>query len=277
MMNKTPFSTLRIAAQAAIVAFAAGAARSQPAAPPAAAPGQQVPPGQILFQQFCIVCHGPMLQGSPLGPSLTTQEILSKSDRDLTKRIAEGSQQFGMPAFGRGLSKDEIASLVDYLHVVQKRITERRGAQMAKPSPIAVGGDARKGEELFKGKARCIECHSVYYTGGTVGPDLTTISERLSPGEIYEAIKEPSKKVAREFQAKTITTPGGKSVTGRFRNETQTTIQIADPTGALWTTHFRAEGTKVETSKKSLMPEGLLDALSEDEAKNLFAYFAELK
>ncbi len=232
--------------------------------------------GQLLYSSFCIICHGPMGQGGPLGPAIISPTVGAMGDRDIARRITEGNLQAGMPAFGRGLERSEIDALVGYIRVLQKRVADNRARKTA-VNPIPEGGNVANGEQLFRGKASCSQCHSVFYAGGMIGPDLSHVAERLSSGEIYEAVATPSKKVAREFGLKKLTTKDGKTIQGRFRNETNDSIQILDASGTLWTTYFRKDFASLESPKESPMPEKLLEKLSPEEAKDLFAYLNDLK
>lgn len=68
-----------------------------------------------LFAQYCVVCHGPKLEGA-IGPSLR-REFFSRSNSDagIESVIRAGYFQTGMPAFGAILSATEIESLVGYI------------------------------------------------------------------------------------------------------------------------------------------------------------------
>lgn len=233
--------------------------------------------GKVLFQQFCVICHGGRGEGGQLGPALTSAKLAAAADRDIFSTIANGNVEKGMPMFGRSLLRDEMTALVAQVRQFQQKSTERAASQPAKPSPIPPGGSAANGEKLFKGKGGCIDCHSIFFVGGVVGPDLTKVAERMGQGEIYESVAEPSKKINRDFRAKVITTKDGKKIEGLFRNETAETVQILDKTGSLWTTYFKKDVQSVENKKESLMPEGLLGKLNEAEAKDLFAFLYELK
>lgn len=267
-MKSTPYELFALLLTLALPSFSA--AQQSPTA--AAAEN----PGKSLYQAFCFLCHGGRGEGGELGPSITSTKVMAATDRDLYSSIANGFVDKGMPMFGRSLTRAEIDALVVYVRELQQRDSSR-SASRAQPSPIPAGGDVIKGEALFKGKAGCFDCHSTFFAGGTIGPDLTKVAERLNQNAIYEAVATPSKRITRDYAAKTITMKSGKTIEGIFRNETPETIQILGKDGALWTTYFKKDLASIETRKESLMPAGVLEKLSPEETKDLFAYLYALK
>lgn len=134
----------------------------------------------------------------------------------------------------------------------------------------ATGGNPRQGEAIFA-KAQCVKCHRFGNKGDGVGPDLTTVSQRFQRKEILESLLFPSQVISDQYASKTITTSEGQTITG-----------IVAPLGGSAVAVLQANGEKVtiqkdeisETapSKKSVMPEGLLNQLSLEEINDLFAY-----
>lgn len=240
---------------------------------------EQVAQGRELYQQFCLVCHGAKGQGTTLGPTITSAALTAGPDADLARVISQGRAANGMPMFGRSLEREEIDNIVAYVRTLQNASAEQRSEQSAESSPIDVtAGDIRKGQELFRGKASCVQCHTTFFVGGSVGPDLSEIARTRSQADIHKAVTEPSDKVLREFRAKKIMTKDGRTFVGRFRNETPDSVQILNEDGTLWTTYMQSDLTSGETLRdQSLMPDNLLAPLSEDETRDLFAYLYSLK
>ena len=135
----------------------------------------------------------------------------------------------------------------------------------------------RRGEALFNGAATCIECHSYYTRGGVIGPALNAYGSRLSEAEIRQAVVSPSETIAEGYGSKELALKDGTIVRGRFRYETDTTVQILGDDGALWTTYFKSDARSVKDLEISLMPHGLLDALSEADQNALIAFLVSLK
>ena len=78
---------------------------------------------QVLYQRFCLACHGPQGKGDgsmgavmfPRVPDLTSQKIRDKSDADLLKIIRDGTRTTAMPAYTHRLTPEELRGLVAYI------------------------------------------------------------------------------------------------------------------------------------------------------------------
>lgn len=135
-------------------------------------------------------------------------------------------------------------------------------------------GEADKGAAVFA-KAQCAKCHRVGERGERLGPDLTSLSKRFMRKEILESILFPSHVISDQYASKTVVTTDGKQYTG-----------IVALGAAGETVILQADGKKIallddqieETiaSKKSSMPDGLLNDLSLEEISDLFAYLGVL-
>lgn len=235
--------------------------------------------GKELYQQFCLVCHGSRGQGSTLGPALTAAGVASAPDTDIARTITQGRTAQGMPMFGRSLERWEIQDVVAFVRTLQDASAEKKAAQKDEASPIDVsGGDARHGQDLFRGKANCAQCHTTFFTGGIIGPDLSDVARTRSQAAIYEAVTQPSKKVLRDYRGRRLVTRNGETIVGRYRNETPESVQILNREGNLWTTYQKSDLQSDDTLRdESLMPDNLLAPLSPDEVKDLFAYLYSLK
>lgn len=128
-------------------------------------------------------------------------------------------------------------------------------------------GDATRGEVVAKGK-NCLTCHA-----GTraLGPDLGGAASRLSREDLFVSILDPHRNVAPAYQTTVIATRDGEILEGMVLFESGDGVMIQ--TGA--STMMRVAGDQIESRKagdRSLMPEGLLDGLSETELGDLYAY-----
>lgn len=231
---------------------------------------------ELIYGQYCAACHGSTGKGSIIGPSLVSMQAKAMSDADLHNAIADGSQEAGMPMFGRGLTRGELTRLVEFVRSLQSKARVRNPRTEAK-APIAADGNVIAGELLFFSKGRCSQCHTVFDSGGIAGPDLSHIGSRYGPGQIYEAITRPDKKVDRDFRSMNLTTADGTQIFARFRNDNKSTVQLLDESGKLWTTYFKAEVQSADRTRDSLMPGDLLEALTDDERKDLLTFLTGLK
>jgi len=135
------------------------------------------------------------------------------------------------------------------------------------------GRDFDRGKELFSA-TRCVACHRYFDEGGSNGPDLTGASGRFSVRDLLESIVEPSKVISDQYAAVVIATADGKTVTGRIINLNVDSIYIntdmLDPNAITIVNRNIIES--METSKVSMMPDGLVDTCTVDEIKDLIAY-----
>jgi mono/diheme cytochrome c family protein len=91
------------------------------------------------------------------------------------------------------LSEDEIYAITDYLTGLKEGVLERGDISF----DVTHGeGESDKmieqGEVLFR-RHRCLSCHSMRGRGGTLGPDLGRIAEKVSKSWMFMWLKEPHK------------------------------------------------------------------------------------
>jgi putative heme-binding domain-containing protein len=129
-----------------------------------------------------------------------------------------------------------------------------------------------KGRQAYLA-AQCIKCHRLGTEGGSVGPDLTAISNRFSRRDILESILDPSKVLSEQYQNVTVTTAEGKLVTGRLMDESKDRLVLQpDPLSPERVEIARTRIEAVAPSKVSPMPNNLVDVLSAEEILDLLAY-----
>ncbi|MHC4874875.1 MAG: family 16 glycoside hydrolase [Planctomycetota bacterium] len=135
------------------------------------------------------------------------------------------------------------------------------------------GRDFDNGRKMF-GAANCFACHRFDNQGGAVGPDLTSLSGRFSSRDILESVVDPSKQISDQYGSVQIITVDGKVITGRIVNLAGDSVRVQtnmlDP-GALVGVD-RKQIDVMLPSKTSMMPQGLLNTLHEDEVLDLMAY-----
>ena len=135
------------------------------------------------------------------------------------------------------------------------------------------GRNFDRGREMFAATA-CFKCHRFAGQGGIVGHDLTAVGRRLNSRNLLESLIEPSKVVSDQFQATTFVMEDGRTVIGRIANLSGKTVKVVtnmlDP-GRMTDLNVDEIVEKIP-SKVSMMPNGLLDTLTEDEILDLVAY-----
>jgi sulfur-oxidizing protein SoxX len=73
-----------------------------------------------------------------------------------------------------------------------------RGDSMPEPLTTASAGDPARGRDIVTGRdANCLLCHSIPETGqrfmGDVGPTLSGVGSRLTPGQIRLRVVDPTR------------------------------------------------------------------------------------
>jgi putative heme-binding domain-containing protein len=129
-------------------------------------------------------------------------------------------------------------------------------------------GSAEAGRDIFK--AMCATCHTFLKEGGKIGPDLTGY-ERDNLDFMLPAIVDPNLAIREEFTAFTAVTRDGQTLTGFIEAQTPQSVTMRDLTGQKLLLG-RADLQSLTASPVSLMPEGLLEALGEQQVRDLFAY-----
>jgi len=131
---------------------------------------------------------------------------------------------------------------------------------------VAISG-LSNGRRLFK-KA-CATCHKMFGEGSEIGPDLTG-SNRDSSEYLLDNIVDPSRIVPRGMRQVIFLLDDGRVITGvPIREDEHTiTIQTADSIKTLDTKTIERR----QQQETSLMPEGLLENLSDQEVRDLFAF-----
>lgn len=128
-------------------------------------------------------------------------------------------------------------------------------------------GNASRGRAVFD--KVCAQCHTLFDAGGKVGPDLTG-SNRGDLDYILQNILDPNAVIPNDYRASTIETKDGRSITGIVKQQDDKTVSVATQTDLLVLP--RNEVQSVQQSELSMMPEGLLLPLQDQEVRDLIYY-----
>lgn len=115
----------------------------------------------------------------------------------------------------------------------------------------------------------CANCHVLYGQGRRIGPDLTG-ANRQNLDYLLENIVDPSASVGNDFRATIFILDDGRVLSGVVTAQNERTISIQTPEGVL--TIDRETINESRVTSTSLMPEALLQNLSESDVQDLFAY-----
>ncbi len=137
-------------------------------------------------------------------------------------------------------------------------------------------GNRSRGAVLFQSpQLACTTCHSVDGTPGRIGPELGALGTAQTVEFIVGAIVEPQKEVKEGFMAYEITSRDGTVRQGYLRGETDDTVTLQDHLSGQT---VRIPRNQIDEQRQlgTLMPAGLVDALTAEELQDLVAYLAGL-
>jgi putative membrane-bound dehydrogenase-like protein len=133
-------------------------------------------------------------------------------------------------------------------------------------------GDLAKGKAL---SAVCTACHQIGEQGGKIGPNLTGVGS-MSLDAILRNILTPNAAMEGGYRTFQVRLTDGVVKEGFLVKEDKDSITFRQP--GLPDEHLaKSSITARRFLNRSLMPEGLLDALPEDSVRDLLSYLQSLK
>ena len=129
-------------------------------------------------------------------------------------------------------------------------------------------GDAKAGQAVF-GRL-CGQCHKIHGSGQEVGPDIT-VNGRSNFEQLLSNIFDPSLVIGGAYQPRIVSTGDGRVLTGLLVEDSPTRVVLKLQGGKLETI-ARSNVDEIETSKLSLMPEGVETQYKPQEIIDLFAF-----
>jgi putative heme-binding domain-containing protein len=153
---------------------------------------------------------------------------------------------------------------------------ERLGLSIRPERILGLKGDPERGRVMFANPAlQCAKCHRIQAGPETVGPDLSKIAEKNTRAQLLESILEPSKKNDPKYVASILQTKSGEVLSGIVVSKTETELVLRDADKETRIQMSRV--ARIVPQEKSLMPEGLLQHLTAQEAADLIAYLESLR
>ena len=149
---------------------------------------------------------------------------------------------------------------------------EERLALLQKASTTA---SASQGEAVFRNEQLgCLKCHGIGGAGGKVGPDMVSLGASAQPDYLLESLLDPNAKVKENYNTTIVVTVDGKVVSGVQIQQSREslTLRLADNSVA---TILRKD-IEETAAGVSLMPEGLVDTLTDEELASLVRFLSEL-
>jgi putative heme-binding domain-containing protein len=140
-------------------------------------------------------------------------------------------------------------------------------------------GDAKAGAAVFRnnsGGPNCIGCHQIGDEGRQVGPPLTTIGNKLSREQLFEAILTPSAAILMSYELWIVRTKDGDIKTGIKAEDTDDHITLKDNNGE----YLDIPVDKIAEKKQSMlsmMPDDITKTMSIQDLVDVVEYLSRQK
>jgi putative membrane-bound dehydrogenase-like protein len=134
---------------------------------------------------------------------------------------------------------------------------------------VLAQGDRQSGQEVYQ--RTCAACHVLHGQGGKIGPDITG-ANRGSLEYLLSNILTPSAIIQDDYRMHVVLTDDGRIFSGIPSEENERTLKllVADREAPVVISQSAIESREI--ASVSLMPEGLLVNLTDQEVVDLFAY-----
>jgi len=132
-------------------------------------------------------------------------------------------------------------------------------------------GKIAAGQKIYSAR-QCALCHN---GGKALGPSLSGVAKRFSATDLFRATVDPSHAIPDRYRAKQVLTADGEVVMGLVVYESVDGVTLMASDGHTKRVNVD-EIEEMRWSEVSLMPEGLLMGLSDQEVADLLAYLRSL-
>lgn len=239
--------------------------------------------GARLSQEQLATVAALSAQAGPMELPLLLRAFQRTRDPEVGKRLAvslaesPGTGSLGPSELTRFFTRfpPEIAELI---RPTIDRLETRRKQQVARLAalePKLEKGNSERGKQVFlAGKGACITCHQVGDDGRAVGPDLSHIGRIRTGRDLLESILYPSESLARDFETFQVLVGDGTVHLGLIHRETADTVHLTSSAGEEIPISREAISGIVPVNV-SLMPQGLEQALDEQDLLDLVAFLRD--
>ena len=140
---------------------------------------------------------------------------------------------------------------------------------------VAANSDPVRGEAVYRRKEmQCLACHAVGGAGGQVGPDMTSIGASAQVDYLVESLLLPNKAMKEGYHALRVVTVNEQVVLGIKVREADGVLVLRTPEDKEVSIPVKDIAERGNT--RSLMPDGLTDALTRQEFADLVRFLSEL-
>lgn len=140
-------------------------------------------------------------------------------------------------------------------------------------SALNITGDRGRGQAVFV--KRCATCHRLNDTGFAVGPDLAALANKSGIFLLTE-ILDPNKNVDTRYIEFIANTRSGRAFNGILASESSSGVTLRGPDGKEQSL-LRSDIENLQSTGKSLMPEGLEKDLSQQDVADVIAYLGSTR
>ena len=142
---------------------------------------------------------------------------------------------------------------------------------------LAQGGDAEAGRRVFQSvQTGCTACHQAEGRGTAIGPDLSKVARSLDRAKLIDAILDPSREIAPQYEHHLVTTKEGAVYSGVLIHIGLDASPLINALGAGRLRVPVAQVARHETSPLSMMPPGLEQTMTVSDFRDLLAYLLTL-
>jgi putative membrane-bound dehydrogenase-like protein len=158
----------------------------------------------------------------------------------------------------------------------QSKASQKSVAKLSRFTALAAkrGGDASQGKPLFQ--ALCMGCHSVGGQGADFAPPLDGSSHRDDHG-LLTAILDPSAAIEGGYSLYRISKKDGSTIEGYMEKKDSTGTTMRFMGGAKLFIPTNEIQSQKFINGRSVMPNGLIDALGDKQIEDVLAYIRTLK
>lgn len=218
--------------------------------------------GQKLYNGRCAGCHGLTGDGGK-GANLAVPSLpRARTDLALYRIVRYGIPETEMPA--TLLAPQEVWQIAAFVR------------SLGASPPQTTKGDPAKGQQLVLGaRSGCLQCHTIALQGGRLGPALTDIGAKRSPGHLRRKLLEPTADITESFRLATVVTQTGRRITGVRLNEDPFSIQLRDFSDTIHSL-FKDQLTSLQVERRTTMP-SYQTRLTNSEIDDVVAYLLSLR
>ena len=203
----------------------------------------------------------------------------------LASRAKWSGQLLDAVESGRLAKRDIAATIVEVLLGHGNKVADRTkaawpsagqpagngtAAEIARVRSVVEGrtGSPYRGRDLYL--QRCAACHKLFHKGGDIGPNITAY-QRTDLDTLLPAIIDPSREIREGYEHMQVQMRDGRRLSGFLSDQTNRLLILRGIDGSD-TVVEQAEVKLNRISPRSLMPESLLNGLTDQQLRDFFAY-----